>query len=160
MTRATTTSPRRRIATLEKRISTAATTNADAPARAPEPVRYFVAGTPTSVNHHYRVGRGHVYLNPSARAWEGDVWAHTCQHAASIQAIGAPLALTCRFIGGRADVDNLLKAVLDGFKQATGIDDHWITRLTVIRERRGKRTAGVWITVESANEYTEKEATA
>lgn len=114
---------------------------------------YFVAGTPTSVNRHYRMGRGRVYLSAEGRAWEEEVWAASWEHHDTVQAIGAPLALTCRFIGGRADVDNLLKAVLDGCKRAFGIDDHWFTRVTAIRERRGKREPGVWITVESAHEY-------
>jgi len=135
-----------------RRRTRATLTTADAPARTP--LAYFIAGTPTSVNRHYaRAATGRVYLSQAAREWEGTVRDETLFVRDAVREIGAPLALTLTFIGGRADVDNLLKAVLDGFKHATGIDDHWITRLTVIRELRGKRQAGVWIEVHSAHEY-------
>lgn len=105
----------------------------------------WLLGVPKSLNHMYgRRSDGGVYLTAEAAEWRISVaetlmlhrQALTSGERASIRQGGASLALDAVFTGARADradIDNLMKLVLDGMKVGLMVDDRHVSRLGVAR---------------------------
>jgi len=107
---------------LRRAPSVAAAENARARARARR-VTLTIPGRPIPLGRA-RVGGGRHYLPASSRAYRETV--QGCWLAAGRPTLGdAPFALSARFYGARknADLDNLLKALLDALGTLTFTDD-------------------------------------
>ena len=134
----------------------------------PEPtplLRVFVPGRPISVNSTHvkraaasgRMRRDRV-VEPLARGWREAIAYEVMQAARSgaaemnwrrLRETKRPrLAISCIFIGSRADADNLLKLAVDGIKEGLMVDDRYVVRLYAEMQplpRGGTR--GAWIEV-------------
>lgn len=93
---------------------------------------------PPSANRMYRMMRGHMVLSDVARAYEEDVGWRAKQYMLdrSIEITDAPVALTIRVFAPspRRDVDNCLKALLDGLEGVVFRNDRQVAELHVYRE--------------------------
>ncbi len=118
-------------------------------------LRVFVPGMPLSANHAY-IKRKHAsgqnkrdrLLNPYALAWRDAIATMVSPWKFPESAPRPTLSVDCVFIGGRADVDNLLKLALDGVKFGLAVDDRYVQRVSA--EKRAKTPTidrGVWIEV-------------
>lgn len=119
----------------------------------PTPVpllRVWVAGNPISSNHSYGArGYGAARrLTPEARAWREAVATSVMPWRIAESAPRPLLALQCTFVGGRADLDNMLKLLIDGVKLGLAVDDRFVVRLCAEKQsvpRGGEK--GAWIEV-------------
>ena len=139
------------------------------PAASPEPLakqeptrllHVFVPGNPASSNHMYGVrgnggnggnGRGAArHLTAEARAWRDAVTLLTRAWRVPDDAPRPLLAVSFVFLGGRADVDNMVKLALDGVKLGLAVDDRYVMRLCAEKQplpRGGTRGAWIEVTV-------------
>ena len=130
------------------------------PLTAQEPtrlLRVFVPGNPASSNHMYGVrgnggnGRGAArHLTAEARAWRDAVTLLTRAWRFPDDAPRPLLAVSFVFLGGRADVDNMVKLALDGVKLGLAVDDRYVMRLYAEKQplpRGGTRGAWIEVTV-------------
>jgi len=87
-------------------------------------------------------------LTPEARQWRDDVATSTLAWRFADDAPRPALSISCRFPGARADVDNLLKLVLDGVKIGLAVDDRYVMRVCAEKTPlvRGEER-GAWIEV-------------
>ena len=123
----------------------------------PEPtrlLRVFVPGNPASSNHMYGArgnGRGAArHLTTEARAWRDAVTLLTRAWRVPDDAPRPLLAVSFVFLGGRADVDNMVKLALDGVKLGLAVDDRYVMRLCAEKQplpRGGTRGAWIEVTV-------------
>jgi len=113
-------------------------------------LRVFVAGNPVSTNHMYG-GRGHSsakHLTAEARAWREAVSYCTMAWRYAPEVPRPNLAVSCTFIGARADVDNLLKLTLDGLKDGLLVDDRYVMKVCAEKRPLSAGTErGAWIEV-------------
>ena len=127
------------------------------PLATPEPtrlLRVFVPGNPASSNHMYGArgnGRGAArHLTAEARAWRDAVTLLTTAWRFPDDAPRPLLAVSLVFLGGRADVDNMVKLALDGVKLGLAVDDRYVVRLYAEKQplpRGGTRGAWIEVTV-------------
>jgi len=95
----------------------------------------FVAGLPIP-KARPRLGRGRVYTPARTRDYQRAIWASAL--AAGLRASREPISVSLVFhlpSPGRCDLDNLIKAVLDGLKGAAYHDDRQVVRLTAEKRR-------------------------
>ena len=112
-------------------------------------LRVFVAGNPISANHMYNArGYGAARrLTAEAVAWRDAVAVAAMPWRFAESAARPTLGISCRFIAARADVDNLLKLVVDGVKLGLAVDDRYVTRVCAEKVRGTIAERGAWIEV-------------
>lgn len=118
-------------------------------------LRVWVAGNPASGNHMYitrKAATGALkrakVMTPTATGWRDAVAVATMPWRFAESAPRPTLAVSCSFVGARADVDNLLKLTLDGLKMGLLVDDRYVMRVCAEKvplPRDGER--GAWIAV-------------
>jgi Holliday junction resolvase RusA-like endonuclease len=114
-------------------------------------LRVWVAGRPVSANRMYgaRGRSGHAKrLTAAAREWRDTVAYSVLPWRVSERAPRPTLAVSCVFVGIRADADNPVKLTLDGLKIGLAVDDRHFIRVTA--ERRPAEWSGelgAWLTV-------------
>ena len=110
-------------------------------------ITLFVAGQPVP-KQRPRVSNGHAYTPARTRAWEQEIgW---MARAVGMEPMAGDVGITLRFQRKgrvRADLDNLVKAVLDGLNGIAFGDDRQIIEL-VADVHYGCASPGVHIAIE------------
>ena len=118
-------------------------------------LRVWVAGNPASVNQMYitrKAATGALkrtkVMRSAAVDWRDAVAVATMPWRFPESAPRPTLAVSCSFVGARADVDNLLKLTLDGLQTGLLVDDRYVMRVCAEKvplAHEGER--GAWIAV-------------
>ena len=117
-------------------------------------IKFFVAGQPLPKARprvfEMRSGKRRAITPGTTRDWSALIgW--TCRnHLYSGDLFRGAVALSCSFARKgkrRADLDNMVKAVMDGLNGVIWVDDSQVTQLTA-SVIYSQSAPGVWITIE------------
>jgi crossover junction endodeoxyribonuclease RusA len=98
-------------------------------------IRFTVNGNPVPKKRPRKGRGGHFYTPGATREWEEAVgWAYK---EAGGQMLEGDIAVSCWFFRGdrrRADIDNLLKSVLDGLNGVAFEDDDRVVHMSAWKD--------------------------
>jgi crossover junction endodeoxyribonuclease RusA len=129
--------------------------NTPAMTRASRAVKFTVPGVPVP-KARPRIGNGHTYTPARTKAHERLVWAYARQ--AGVRPFDGPVTMWLEFhmpTPGRADIDNMAKAVLDALNGTAYADDKQVCELNLRKHRCASGTARTEVCIYPCPEVAE-----